>query len=126
MFTTSVICAVVNEFDEIALIKQSYGDTEKYVCVAGIMQLGESAEEAAAREIKEEIGLDVLSLRFVRSYPFDKKEMLMLGFEAKVKKGEFRLSSEVKTAEWIPFVNAPNKLRESSIAGRLVKEVIEG
>lgn len=126
MFTTSVICAVVNEQNEVALIKQSYGDTERYVCVAGIMKIGESAEETAKREIKEEIGLEVQSLQFIKSYPYEKKEMLMLGFKAEVKKANFRLSSEVKEACWFSFDEAPDKLRESSIAGRLVKEVIEG
>lgn len=126
MFTTSVICAVVNEFNEIALIKQSYGDTHKYVCVAGIMKIGESAEETAKREIKEEIGLDVLKLQFVESYPFEKKEMLMLGFKATVKKADFKLSSEVNEAHWFSFDEAEDKLKESTIAGKLVKKIIEG
>ena len=39
MFTTSVIAAVVNECGEIALLRQNYVSTTKYVCVAGIMKL---------------------------------------------------------------------------------------
>lgn len=73
MFTTSVICAVVNEYNEIALIRQSYVSQTKYVCIAGIMKLGEIAEQTAKREIKEEIGLDVQRLEYVCSYFYDKK-----------------------------------------------------
>ena len=41
MFTTSIIAAVVNEYDEVALLRQNYVSTTKYVCVAGIMKIGE-------------------------------------------------------------------------------------
>ena len=36
MFTTSIICAVINEYNEIALIRQSYVSKTKYVCIAGM------------------------------------------------------------------------------------------
>lgn len=124
MFTTSIIAAVVNEFDEVALLRQNYVSTTKYVCVAGIMKLGESAEETVVREVKEEIGQDVIELSFVRSYPYDKKEMLMLGYKAVVKKQEFRLSGEVDSVEWVPFDRALAMLREGSIAWQLVKSVV--
>ncbi len=126
MFTTSIIAAVVNEYREVALLRQNYVSLTKYVCVAGIMKLGESAEETAIREIKEEIGQDVEELKYVGSYPYEKKEMLMLGFKATVKKKDFKLSSEVDAAEWVRYENALSLLREGSIAWQLVKSVIEG
>ena len=124
MFTTSIICAVVNEYNEIALLRQEYVSTTKHVCVAGIMQLGESAEETVKREVKEELGLDVLRLQYMRSYEYEKKEMLMLGFKVEVKKAEFQLSQEVDAAEWVAYENALDKLKEGSIAWQLVKEVL--
>lgn len=123
MFTTCVICAAVNEYNEVALIKQSYVSEKKYVCIAGIIQLGENAEETAVREIKEEVGLDVESLEYVQSYFYDKKAMLMLGYKANVKKKDFALSGEVDSAEWIPLSEAPSKLREGSIAWQLVSTI---
>ena len=126
MFTTCIITAVVNEENEVALIKQSYLTTQTYVCVAGHMKIGESAEETVIREVKEEIGLDVESLEFVQTYPYEQKEMLMLGFKAKVKKVTFSLSQEVATARWFKFEEALENIREGSIAWRLVKKVIEG
>lgn len=124
MFTTSVICAVVNEYREVALIRQNYVSAANYVCIAGIMKPGESAEDAARREIKEEIGQDVEKLQYIQSYPYEKKAMLMLGFRAEVKKKEFRLSGEVDSARWVPFSEALGKLREGSIAWQLVRTVI--
>lgn len=125
MFSTCVICAVTNECGEVALLKQGYLSDARYVCVSGFMKIGESAEASAAREIEEEIGQKVEELCFVRSYPYEKKEMLMLGFHAKVKKADLVLSKEVDDAEWVPFAEALGKIREGSIAWQLVKEVIE-
>ena len=125
MFTTCIICAVVNEDKEIALLRQNYVSTTNYVCVAGVMKLGESAEETAAREIEEEIGQKIEELTFVKTYPYEKKEMLMIGFHAKVKKQEFRTSGEVDAVEWFPLEKAQEHLREGSIAWQLVGEVAE-
>ncbi len=123
MFTTSVIATVVNECGEIALLRQNYVSTTKFVCVAGIMKPGESAEETVVREIGEELGLHVKSVEYVKSYPYEKKEMLMLGFKAVAEKKDFSLSGEVDDAQWVKLEDAPGLLREGSIAWQLVKMV---
>lgn len=125
MFTTSIIAAVINECGEVALLRQNYVSTTKYVCVAGIMKIGESAEETVIREVKEEIGQDVEDLEFVSSYPYEKREMLMLGYKTTVRKQDFKLSSEVDSVDWIKYENALSLLREGSIGWQLVKTVIE-
>lgn len=124
MFTTSIIAAVVTNNRRIALLRQNYVSATNYVCVAGIMKLGESAEEAAIREIKEEIGLTVKELTFVHSYPYEKKEMLMLGFKAVVDEDEFTMSGEVDDVKWFDFDEALENLREGGIAWQLVKSII--
>lgn len=123
LFTTCVICAVVTEDQEIALLRQDYVSTSNYVCVAGVMKMGESAETTAAREVEEELGLKVQKLEYIHSYPFDQKEMLMIGFKATVSKADFRLSQEVDRAEWFPLADAPEKLRRGGIAWKLVSEI---
>lgn len=124
MFSTCVICAVVNEFNEFALIRQQYVSTNSYVCVAGVMALGENGEETAIREIKEEIGLDVENIQYIKSYFYDKKQMLMLGYQATVKKNAFTISQEVDSVAWFPYTDVLSKIREGSIAWQLVNEVI--
>ena len=125
MFTTSIITAVLNEKNEISLLKQNYVTTANYVVVAGIMKIGESAEDTVIREVQEEIGLKVSSLEFIKSYPYPKKEMLMLGYKAIVQKDNFNISSEVDDAIWVNLSDALSMLREGSIAWQLVKTIIE-
>jgi NAD+ diphosphatase len=125
MFTTCVIAAVVNEYGEVALLRQNYVSTTKYVCVAGIMKIGESAEKTVIREVKEEIGQAVEKIEYISSYPYEKKEMLMLGYKAIVSKQEFKLSGEVDSVEWVKYENALSLLREGSIGWQLVKTITE-
>ena len=99
--------------------------TEKFMFPGGKPELGESALDTAIREVKEEIGQDVESLEFIRSYPYEKREMLMLGYKATVRKKDFKLSGEVDSVEWVKYENALSLLREGSIGWQLVKAVIE-
>ena len=74
MFITSIICAVVNEQKEIALLRQNYVSQTHFVCLAGVIKMGETAEETVRREVKEEIGLDVEWLEYIETYPYPKKK----------------------------------------------------
>ena len=63
VFNTAVSMIVTNEDrTKIVLIKQ-YGRPH-YILVAGYINKGEDAEDAAIREVKEEMGLDVTSVHF--------------------------------------------------------------
>ena len=110
IFPTCVIALVVNQFNEAALLRQTYLSDKYSTFVAGYIQEGESAEEAIQREIKEEIGLDVFDLKYVTSHWFNLKQILMIGFIAKTNKQNFKLSSEVDSAEWVPIKDIPKKI----------------
>lgn len=120
-----VICLVVDENDNVALIKQSYGDNDRYVCVAGYVKQGEAIEDAASREIREEIGLDVCDIKFVKSYYYEKRDNLMFGFLCSVKNTDFTLSSEVDNATWFTPNEADEKLKKSLIAHQLLIDCLE-
>ena len=117
---TCTITLAVNEYREAALIRQSYVSTDSYVCIAGYLQSGETAEQAAAREVQEELGIRPQSVRYLRSYWFDRRDMLMLGFLARVVKQPFSLSAEVDSARWFPLDQAPVQVRPGSIAQQLI------
>ncbi len=123
-FSTSVICAVINEYNEIALLRQNYVSTENHVCVAGMIKSGETGEETAIREINEELGLNTINLSFINSYYYNKKDLLMLGYKANVLKRDFKLSREVDSAEWFKLDDALNYLSKDGIAWQLVSSII--
>lgn len=106
MFSTCVIVLVVNEKEEALLLRQSYLSDRYHNLVSGYMKPGETAESCAAREVEEETGIAVDSLQIQGTWWFGKKDMLMIGFVARAKKGEFTLSSEVDAARWVPMEEA--------------------
>ena len=114
MFSTCVLSVVRNAKGEIALIRQSYGQQEYYVGVAGYMKPGETAEAAALREISEEIGIRAENLRFLFSAWHEAKGQLMLCFCADCNTERFTLSEEVSEAKWFSPAEAAAATRPSS------------
>lgn len=91
---------VVNEENEVLLLKQNYISKTKWTVVSGYMTDGETIEEAVAREVKEETGQIVIKSQYVSSYYFAPKQLIMIGFIAYVKKKEFGKSKEVDDLKW--------------------------
>lgn len=119
-----VLCLVVDGCGSILLIKQAYV-SESYVCVAGYVQEGETIEDSARREVEEETGLQVEQVRYLKSYYYEKRDNLMLGFVCTVKKASLHLSCEVDSAGWFLLEEAGNLLRKSSVAAVLLKDYMQ-
>ena len=121
-FSTCIIAAVMNKQGEV-LLQRERRRPDREVLVAGFIKPGESAEDAARREITEETGLTVTSMRYVASYPHMNGDMLMLGFAAQAE-GEQRPSeSEILSARWCAPEEAIAALREGSIAQQVVQAI---
>jgi len=100
IFPVAIIALVHNEKGEVLLLRQSYISTEFCNLVSGYVVPGEDAETCAVREIFEETGQKVEQLEPVLTNWFAKKEMMMIGFFARVNSRELKLSGEVDSAEW--------------------------
>ena len=109
MFPSAVIGLVYNCRNDVLLLRQNYISTQFCNLVSGYMKPGEDAESCMVREIKEETGLTVDLLEPVCTNWFAKKDMLMIGFFARVKDDDglpggchapLTLSTEVDGAEW--------------------------
>ncbi len=126
MFSTCIIALVVNECGEAVLLRQGYISNQYYNLVSGYMKPGENAEQTAAREVEEEIGIKIESLEFAGTYWFGKKDMLMIGFIAKAKKAKLVLSGEVDQAEWIPAEEAIMRVHpKGSVSYALLEKYLE-
>ena len=109
-FSSVAIVMVVNEQNEIAMLKQSYLSDTYWTYVSGFMKPGETAEETAAREVEEELGLKIERLEYAGTYWFADREQLMHGFIGYVKKADFILSGEVNEAAWVPEEEAQDRM----------------
>jgi NAD+ diphosphatase len=69
--------------------------------LAGFVEPGETCEEAVAREVREEAGIEVADVRYFASQPWPFPHSLMLGFQARWAGGELRLDpNELEDAAW--------------------------
>ena len=105
-FPTAVLTMVVNDKNEICMELQKYLSDEYWNFVSGYVTPGETAEEAARREVKEEVGIELESLHYVSSYWYVPKGILMLGFVGKAISDKITPSSEVNQAKWVPYQEA--------------------
>ncbi|AKS41582.1 NAD(+) diphosphatase [Wenzhouxiangella marina] len=72
-----------------------------YSTLAGFVEPGESLEEAVAREVKEESGIDVDSVRYLASQPWPFPSSMMLGFQARARSTAItRHDEELEDARW--------------------------
>lgn len=106
-FSDCIIILVYNEFNEVVLARQEYLSTTSAVFTSGYISPGETAEEAAIREVKEEIGVDIKKVEYVGTYWFNARDQLMHGFIGFAPKCELVLSQEVDSAEWFPVEDVP-------------------
>lgn len=114
MFPTAVIALVHNEKGEVLLLRQAYISTEFCNLVSGYIMPGEDAETTVRREVLEETGQEVLDLELVCTRWFPKKQMLMIGFFARVDERPLRLSTEVDSAAWHAAADILPLLHQSS------------
>ena len=98
----AVIMLVHDGGDRCVLGRQPVWPPGRFSILAGFVEPGESAEAAVAREVGEEVGLQVTDVRYVGSQPWPFPQSLMLGFTARVD-GDPTLRidrDEIEEARW--------------------------
>jgi len=93
--------------------------------IAGFVEVGETLEQAVAREVKEEVGVDVKNIRYMSSQPWPFPTNLMIGFQAEYAGGELVLQEdEIAEAEFYPFDQLPLIPPMGSIANWMIEQII--
>jgi len=83
--------------------------------------MGESLEDCAAREVKEETGIDITDITYVGSQSWPFPSQIMAGFVATYAGGKLVVDhSELEDARWFPVSNLPPLPPRRSIARRII------
>lgn len=106
-FASCIIILLCNEENEVVLCKQKHLSATYETITSGFIVPGETAEHAALREVKEELGLTVEKLLYEGTYWFGTGDMLMHGYIGFVKKAPLHLSREIQGAHWVPILKLP-------------------
>ncbi len=115
-FSVAVSMVVTNRAqDKILLAK--HVDDEDFILFAGYIKKGENAEKTIPREIKEELGLDVVKAKYTSSRYHSKKEVLMLNFIVIIEDKAIKLKEdEVAEARWCTPDEALRLIRKNTTA----------
>jgi NAD+ diphosphatase len=72
-----------------------------YSTLAGFVEPGESLEDAVAREVREESGIEVAAVHYHSSQPWPFPANIMLGFHAEARTTEITIDyGELEDARW--------------------------
>jgi NAD+ diphosphatase len=103
----AVICLVHDQSgvdgSRVLLARQPIWPKGRYSVLAGFVEAGESLEACVAREIAEEVGVEVSGIRYLGSQPWPFPRSLMLGFAASADSNQqIRLQDgEIEEARWV-------------------------
>ncbi|MGH8355195.1 MAG: NAD(+) diphosphatase, partial [Pseudomonas sp.] len=112
---------LVTRGDEILLARSPRFVSGVYSTLAGFVEAGESVEECVAREVREEVGLEVKNLQYIGSQGWPFPHSLMLGFHAEYAGGEIVPEpGEIEDARWFPLGELPPLPASRSIARYLI------
>jgi len=115
------VIVAIERGDEILLARGPRFAPGRYALVAGFVEAGESLEDAVAREIREEVGIEVDEITYVASQPWPFPHSLMVGFFARHAGGEIRVDDdEIEDARWFRVDALPGIPQRLSIARRLI------
>ncbi len=118
---TPAIIVLVRRGDEALLARGARFPLPFYSTLAGFAEVGETLEETLAREVREEVGIEVKNIRYFGSQPWPFPNSLMVGFFAEWAGGEIAIDpKEIVEAHWYRADALPTVPPKISIARRLI------
>lgn len=124
-----VVIVLVHDGPKMLLAHKAGGVLPFWSLIAGFVEAGEDLETAVAREIREEVGIEVKNIRYARSQPWPFPNNLMIGFYAEYAGGELCPDGfEIAEAKWFdPHADElPPIPRPVSIARQLIDAFVAG
>lgn len=96
------VIVLVTDGERALLGRQASWPPERYSTIAGFVEPGESLEDAVAREVHEETGVQIDAVEYHSSQPWPFPSSLMLGFTAHASRTQIRrIDDELEDVRWL-------------------------
>lgn len=120
-----VMMALVYREGELLLTRKAGYAPGRYTVVAGFVEAGESVEQCLAREVKEEVGVDIRNPRYFGSQPWPFPNSLVLAFSAEWTGGDVVPDpGELEDARWFPINALPDLPEDVHISRQLIDDTL--
>ena len=119
------VMALVRRGRELLLARSPHFPPGMYSALAGFVEPGESLEQCVAREVGEEVGVQISNSRYFASQSWPFPHSLMIAFVCDWESGELRPQpEEIEAASWFDVLQLPKLPSKISIARRLIDAVV--
>lgn len=114
--TDPAIIVLVTRGERCLLGRQASWPAGQYSTLAGFVEPGESLEDAVAREVREETGVEVAEIEYHSSQPWPFPSSLMLGFTAVAAGDRVQVDGmELEDARWFTREELSAGIREGRL-----------
>jgi NAD+ diphosphatase len=115
------VIVAITRGDELLLAHNRNFRAGMFSLLAGFVDPGETLEQAVAREVREEVAVEIAGLRYVTSQPWAFPNSLMVGFRAVHMSGELAVDGkEIETAGWFRRDALPEIPRVGTVARLMI------
>ncbi len=119
------VMALVKRQKQILLARSPHFPPGMYSALAGFVEPGESLEQCIAREVAEEVGVQISNTRYFASQSWPFPHSLMIAFVCDWVSGEIKpQDAEIEEANWFEVLQLPKLPSKISIARRLIDAVV--
>ena len=120
------VIMLVTRGDQCLLARHARHRHALYTALAGFIEPGENAEQALAREVREEVGLETGAARYVGSQSWPFPGQLMIGYLVEATGGALVPDrEEISEAQWFHRSHIPDAIPPAeTLSGQLIRTFV--